>query len=178
MSLDASKVEVAVTGAVYLAPLGTTGPTDSEIALNAAFKAVGYISEDGITETPEEDTTEIRAWQNGDIVRRVLSSHEIQYQFTMIETNEVTLEAYYGNYDAGDVVVTGEQLPRQALVIETIDDGKIRRRFAPVAQVVERGEVQLTNDEATGFEVTFTCYPDTNGGKVYIFAPADVGSGS
>jgi hypothetical protein len=79
MALDASNVEVAVTGAVYLAPLGTTLPTDSDTPLDGAFQNVGYLSEDGITETPEEDTTEIQAWQNGDIVRRVLTSHEIQY---------------------------------------------------------------------------------------------------
>ena len=70
MSLDASNVEVAVTGALYLAPLDTPLPTDSETPLNDAFRNVGYLSEDGITETPEEDTQEIRAWQNGDIVRR------------------------------------------------------------------------------------------------------------
>jgi len=178
MSLDASKVEVAVTGAVYLAPSGTTLPTDSSLALNEAFKNVGYISEDGIVETPEEDNTEIRAWQNGDIVRRVQASHEIQYQFMMIETNEVSLEAYYGNYEAGDVLVTGEQLPRQCMVIETIDEGKIRRRVAPDAQVIERGELSLTNEEATGYDVTFTCYPDTDGVKVYLYAPVDVESGS
>lgn len=172
--LDASKVEVAVTGAVYLAPLGTTLPTDSSTALDEAFENVGYLSEDGITETPEEDTTEIRAWQNGDIVRRVLTSHEIQYGFTMIESNEHSLKAYYGNYSAGDIQITGEQLPRQCMVIETIDEGQIRRRVVPVAQVTERGEVSLTNSDATGFEVTITGYPDDNGVKVYIYAPAAV----
>lgn len=176
MSLDASKVEVAVTGAVYLAPLGTTLPANSSVALDAAFKNVGYVSEDGITESPEEDNTEIRAWQNGDIVRRVQSSHEIQYQFMMLETNEVSLAAYYGNYLAGDVKITGEQLPRQCMVIETIDDGKLRRRVAPVAQVVERGELSLTNDDATGYDITLTCYPDTDGVKVYLYAAVEIGS--
>jgi hypothetical protein len=174
-TLDASKVEVAVTGAVYLAPLGTTLPTDSAAELDGDFQNVGYLSEDGITETPEEDTTEIQAWQNGDVVRRVLTSHEIQYGFTMIETNEVSLKAYYGNYAGGDVKVTGDQLPRQCMVIETIDDGKLRRRVVPVAQVTERGEVNLTNDDATGYEVTVTGYPDSDGVKVHIYAPVELG---
>lgn len=179
MSLDASKVEVAVTGAVYLAPLGTTLPTDSSTALEAAFENVGYLSEDGITETPEEDDETIQAWQNGDVVRRVITSHEIQYAFTMIETNEHTLKAYYGNYSTevgseGDVKITGEQLPRQCMVIETIDQDMLRRRVVPVAQVVERGEVELTNSDATGYEVTVTGYPDDGGVKVHIYAPYDL----
>lgn len=178
MTLDATNVEVAVTGAVYLAPLGTTLPTSSSDALDAAFKDVGYISEDGITETPEEDTQEIRAWQNGDVVRRLLTSHELQYGFAMIELNEVSLEAYYGNYDAGTVRVKGQPLPRQCMVIDVIDEGKLRRRVAPIAQVVERGEVSLTNSDATGLEVTVSCYPDATAEptKVYIYAPVDVDS--
>jgi hypothetical protein len=175
--LDASKVEVAVTGAVYFAPLGTTLPTDSSTALDEAFKPVGYLSEDGITETPEEDTTEIQAWQNGDVVRRVMTSHEIQYQFGMIESNEVSLKAYYGNYDNGNIKITGEQLPRQCMVIETIDQDKVRRRVVPVAQVTERGEVNLVNDDAAAYDVTITGYPDSEGTKVYIYAPAAVGGG-
>lgn len=183
--LDASNVEVAVTGRVCLAPIGTTAPTDSETPLDVAWRDVGYISEDGVTETPEADNEVIRAWQNGDEVRTVQTSHSIQYGFTMIETNEVSLEAYYGDYDSetGNVKVTGRQLPRQMMVIETFDEvggvRMVRRRLAEVAQVTERGEVSLSNSDATGYEVTVTCYPGADGvTKVHIFAatPADGGS--
>lgn len=185
MSLDASNVEVAVSGRVCLAPLGTAAPTDSSTELDAAWKDVGYISEDGVTETPEADTQVINAWQNGDEVRVVQTSHAIRYGFTMIETNEVSLRAYYGHYDdsTGNVRVTGRQLPRQMMVIESFDEIggvlMVRRRFAEVAQVTERGEVSLTNSDATGYEVTVTCYPGEDGEtKVHIFAatPADGGS--
>lgn len=174
--IDASNVEVAVTGAVYLAPIDTTLPINGSAPLNEAFVNVGYIGEDGITETPDADQNEIRAWQNGDVVRTVQTSHAIRYAFTMIETNQASLRAYYGNADEdGNVKVTGAQLPRQRLVIETLDDGKLRRRVAHAAQVTERGEVSLTNSEATGYPVTFTCYPSGDDGvtKVDIFAPVE-----
>ena len=37
-----------IGGAVYSAPLGTTLPKDATTALDKAFKALGYISEDGL----------------------------------------------------------------------------------------------------------------------------------
>lgn len=183
--LDASNVEVAVSGRICLAPLGTTPPTDSTSTLDEAFVNVGYISEDGVTETPETDTEVIRAWQNGDEVRTVQTSHAIRYGFTMIETNEASLKAYYGHYDSvtGDVKVSGRQLPRQMMVVETFDEiggvAMVRRRLAEVAQVTDRGEVSLTNSEASGFEVTVTCYPGEDGEtKVHIFAATPVNGGN
>ena len=46
------------SGAIYRAPLGSTAPTDAETALDAAFVMLGYVSEDGLTNTnsPESDT--------------------------------------------------------------------------------------------------------------------------
>lgn len=43
MALDSDNVRVATTGAVYVAPTGTTAPTDSDGTLNAAFVDLGYV---------------------------------------------------------------------------------------------------------------------------------------
>lgn len=169
--MDSQNVEVVITGGVFFAPLGSTLPTDSNDPLDESFTSVGYISEDGITETPEVDTTEIKAMQNGDTVRTIQTEHSVSYGFTMLETNDASMTLYYGNYDDGAFVIDGRQMEQYAVVIETFDRGQVRRRLLPVAQVTDRGEVALTNDEATGYEVTITAYPDETGAKVYGFAP-------
>jgi hypothetical protein len=53
MSLETSEVRAGITGELYAAPVGTALPTDTSTALNAAFKGLGYFSEDGVTETFE-----------------------------------------------------------------------------------------------------------------------------
>ena len=96
MALDSDNVRVAVSGAVYVAPTGTTAPTTSGSTLDAAFVDLGYVSSDGVTENIDRSTTQIRAWQNGSLVREVTQEGTYSVSMTFIETNEAVLELYYG----------------------------------------------------------------------------------
>jgi hypothetical protein len=182
MANSANNVRVGVTGAVYFAPASTAVPTSVSTALNAAFEDVGYISEDGVTESTATDTNDIRAWQNGDIVRRVQTSHDYSVAFTMIETKAKSLELFYGNFTAGPggasgvVEVNGEQPYRGAFVLHVIDDTDLIRVVIPDGQVTERGDVQRVNGDATSYPVTITAYPDANGVKAFIYYETDAAS--
>lgn len=62
--MDSSKVSFGkpkATGAVFIAPAGTGLPTDATTPLTEAFKNLGYVSEDGLVESIETDTTDITA---------------------------------------------------------------------------------------------------------------------
>jgi hypothetical protein len=165
MTLTADNVEVGVTGGVYVADVGTSLPNDTTDVLNAAFDDVGYISDDGVVESQGSDTTDIKAWQNGDIVRKVQTKHELTYKFTMIETSETTQGVFYGNYSAGAVEITGEQLDHKSWIIHVIDGDDKIRIVIPDGQITERGDVSYKNDDAISYPVTITCFPDGDGVK-------------
>lgn len=171
MTLTADNVRVAVTGAALVAPLATTLPTNATTAPGAAFDDTGYIHEDGVTQSIGSESSDIKAWQNGDVVRKVQTSHDLTYQFTMIETNVTTLKVYYNDPDAtaSQVKITGRQSGRNSWVLEIEDDDHLMRIVLPDAQVGERGDVVYKTDEAIGYNVTLTAYPDEDGVKAYIY---------
>ena len=51
-----------VGGAMYVAPLGTELPTDATSPLSSAYKSLGYISEDGLTNNNTKSTETVKAW--------------------------------------------------------------------------------------------------------------------
>jgi hypothetical protein len=169
VALTADNVRVAVTGGIFVAPTGTALPTSAISALNGSFDELGYIGEDGITESQNADSADIKAWQNGDTVRKVQTSHDLTYQFTFIETTDAVLEQYYGPLTGGVVHVTGDQLGRQSWVIEIVDGDVDIRIVIPDGQITERGEITYASGEAIGYQVTLTAYPDNSGVKAYIY---------
>jgi hypothetical protein len=182
MPQSAGAVVVGVTGDVYTAALATALPSDTDTALNAAFIAVGYLSEDGITTSTATDITDITAWQNGTIVRKVQTSHDFTLAFSMLETNEKSLTVYYGSFTAGPttasgvIAVTGAQGYRGAWVFDVLDSGSSTegqiRIVVPDGQVTEHGDVAYVNGDATMYPVTVTAYPDSTGTKAYIYFEA------
>lgn len=160
------------TGGVLRGPLGTALPTDVTTAPGVAFKALGYVSEDGLTETVERSTDKIRAW-GGDTVKVVQTEYGVTYSFTLIEaTREDVLKAVYGEGNVtttpatpsagalSTVVLNSETLEHAAWIFE-IKDGDARIRIVvPDGQVTEIGEVTYADGEAVGYEVTVEAFRD------------------
>jgi hypothetical protein len=162
----------AVTGGILTGDTASvTLPTDAVTGLDTDLLPTGYISSDGLTQAIGADTNEIKAW-GGDIVRRVQTSHDVTYQFTMIETNSVTLGTYYGdaNVSGANVQIKAGDSPIKVFVFEVADGNKKVRVVVPNGQVTDRGDVVFNNEDSVGYNVTVTAYPDANGVKAYLYS--------
>lgn len=170
MALTADNVRVGVTGACYLADTGTELPTDATTTVNVSFIDLGYVSDDGVSQAIDESRSDIVAWQNADVVRKVKTSQDVTYSFTMIETSAATLEAYYGNYAGPGVVeINGTDTPHKSWIIDVVDDDDTIRLVIPDGQVTERGEITYANGEEVGYPITITAFPDSSGNKAYKY---------
>ena len=163
MALDSDNVRVAVTGAVYVGPTSATAPTSSASSLSG-FTDLGYVSADGITETIDKTTSQIRAWQGGALVREVVSEGTYSVTLTFIETKLEVLELYFGS------TITGGELDgdptssggRKSFVMDIVDGSIIERTYIPAGEVTAVGERTLASGEAVGYNVTITAYADAS----------------
>jgi hypothetical protein len=162
MALDSDNVRVAVTGAVYAAPAGTSAPTASDSTLNQAFADLGYVHSDGISENIDKTTNQIRSWQDGSLVREIVSEGTYSVEFTLIETKEEVLELYYGvSVVNGEVDIDPRKTGgRKSFVIDVVDGDSVERTYIPAGEVTSVGERTLASGEAIGYQVTITAYAD------------------
>lgn len=176
MALDSSLVRVAVTGGIY-ANLdgGGTVPTDASSTLGAEFDELGYLTDAGVVMSISSDTQQITAWQNADNVRTIQTSHDVTFQFSLLETSENTMKAFFGNWDAGHVEVDGRVLPRAPWVLDVLDGDTKIRVVIPEGQVTERGDVSMVNGDAMSYPITLTAYP-VDGVKAHLYIADTVSS--
>jgi hypothetical protein len=144
---------------VYVGPTSATAPSSTGSSLSG-FTDLGYVSADGITETIDKTTAQIRAWQNGSLVREVVSEGTYSVTMTFIETNQDVLELYFGASIAGgeldgDPTKTGG---RKSFVMDVVDGTIVERTYIPAGEITAVGERTLASGEAIGYNVTITAY--------------------
>lgn len=175
-NVSAGKPRVA--GAIYRAPLNTTLPTDASTQLATGYVDMGYISEDGVTNSNSPETEKIKAW-GGQVVLIVSTEKPDTFKITFLESlNPNVLETVYG---AGNVttdtstgtisvVANAEALEEHVYVIDiAMRGGALKRIVIPDGALSELGDIVYKDDEAIGYEVTLDCLPDASGNNHYEY---------
>lgn len=163
------KPQLEVSGGVLVAPIGSTRPTTYAGPYDPAYVSLGYVGEDGVTETSERSTEVIRAW-GGDKVRTVQTEFGTNLTFTLIESrNAEALKFVFGpeNVEVGADEITVKRnskvLPHVQLIVDMLDGSNSRHLDVGYGQVTEIGDVTYVDGEAISYEVTISCDPDDNG---------------
>lgn len=160
-----------VTGGVRYARGLTTFPTDASSALAETVLDAGYVSEDGLVETVDASDDKIKAW-GGDIVKIVRTEHSVSYTFTLIESkNADALKLLFGEEN---VTVSGKKItvnktatmiPRASFIFDMRDGKEDIRILVKDGQPSISGDVNFTDGDAIGYEVTVEAFPDADGVK-------------
>lgn len=173
---NVSTAKPQVGGAIYTAPPGTILPTDAITGLDEAFKNLGYVSEDGMTNANEIESEDIKAW-GGETVANVQTSKEDSFTYTLIEVlNTAVLKEIYGESNVtGDletgikIKVNNKELEEHCIVVDMILHGNILKRIViPAGKVSEIGEISYKDDEAIGYETTIKCIAFDNEGNTHF----------
>ena len=170
-ALNVSTAKPKIVGAIYSAPLETPLPKNALEELDAAFKSLGYISEDGLVNNNSPSSENVKAW-GGDIVANIQTEKEDTFTYKLIEAlNMNVLKEVYGSENVTGDLETGitikansKEHEEHCLVFDMILKGGILKRIVlPVAKISEVGEINYVDEDAIGYETTVIAIPDENG---------------
>lgn len=174
-----------VGGAIYRAPIGTQLPTSALTPLSAAFKSLGYVSEDGLTNENSRSSEDIKEWGGSTVMTTTIDKTD-KFKFTLIESlNIEVLKTVFGNENVSGSLESGITVKSNAKELESASyvadilmrDGFIKRIIIPEAKISDIGEIVYKKDAAVGYECTLTAFLDASENTHYerIQKPATIG---
>lgn len=176
MSQDADDILVAAKGNIYIAPAGTSLPTNEDTALNGAFVNLGYTTEEGTSLNYGQTTEEIMAWQAADPVRRIRTGTTMTITFNLLQFNRPSFSLAFGGgtwsnaggsyrYDPPDA---DDALTEYALVCDWQDGTKASRLVVERATVSEDVQTTLVRTAAAVLPISMKALrPDSDNSAWY-----------
>ena len=164
------------TGAIYHAPVNSTLPTDASTALDAAFKGLGYVTEDGLTQTISKTVENIKAW-GGDTILTTQTEFTETFQFALAEPlSDEVQKVVFGSSNVSGALGTGlttivnsTELSEEAWVIEMVLHGAATRIVIPNGKVTEIGDITYQDGDVVAYQLTITALPDASGNCSYQY---------
>ena len=185
MALNAKHVyaptpDQSTTGAVFVAAVGTTAPTDATTTLGGSWTDGGYVDENGISITVNRSTTPIRDWSKS-AVRNILSEFGGSIAVNFLQVDEFSANRVFGASNvsvtaatttAGELIKVsiGSELPPVEAWCFNMKDGDARIRvYIPNGQITDVSEMAYKPDQGHVIGGTLQCYDDGTGHSIYVF---------
>lgn len=142
---------------VWIAPVGSTLPTDLTTDPAEPFEAAGWLSDDGIKLEVDKDIEEYNALQGGSLVRKKVSKVTQKVTFQCLEETATILSLVHSGA-AVTKTATGAAFASQdfgsdqartverALVIDAVDGEFRERRLMSAADITFMGEINLAHN--------------------------------
>lgn len=178
-AFDPKNIGVAKGSAAGYAWVGGTGdtlPKDAKTTINEQFKSLGYVSEDGLTNSAETDTEDYKDW-SGSTVKSAQTSFSETYQVSLLESKADVLKVIYGDANVvddskGSITVkhNGKFGEERAYIFESaITETLIKRTVIPRGVVVERDDISENSSDLLAYTPTIKALPDKDGNTSYTY---------
>ena len=178
-TMSASQVGIgaaAVTGAIFVAPKGTTLPTDATTTLGGSFTLLGFTSDAGVTISETSSTEDLRAWEGRTVVVSAVTEYTESVSFTPIQCNADVAKLMWGDdsvtVGTGGAITAkhhGKTMEPVCIVIETTPRTGIVKRYCGTFQLTERGEHVMDGTQVEGRQLTFKSIADSSGYTMYEY---------
>lgn len=174
----------AATGAIWVAPKGTTLPTDASTTLSGSWVLLGFTSDAGVTISESSSNNSIKAWEGRTEVYNVRTEYTEQVQFTPIQCNGDVAKLIWGDdnvsVSSGSIVAKhhGKTMEPVCIVIETTPRDDIVKRYCMTAQLTERGQSTMDGTQVDGRQLTFNALADEDGYTMYEYTAITVSGGT
>ncbi|MCQ2087968.1 MAG: phage tail protein [Bacilli bacterium] len=166
----------AIGGAIYQMAVNETLPTDTTTDVTSET-CLGYISQDGITNSNTPANTNVKAW-GGNTVLSIAGDKTDTFQFKLLEVLNVdVLKTVFGKDNVTGTLSSGitinvnsKDLDEYAYIIDMLlRDGVAKRVVIPNAKVITIAPVKYSDTEPVGYDVTIEAYPDADGNTHYEY---------
>lgn len=179
---DANEINIAGTGEIFVAPVGTTLPVNPTSTPHASFIGLGFTSEDGVTFTVGGEVGDFRAWQSRQPIRRERNSQDASAAFELLQWNETNVPFAFGggavtSPSAGiyryELPLAGDALDERAMIIDWQDGDRHQRVIIPRGTVSEDVSPQLQRTEMAVLPITFSALAPEDGSTSMIYLTDD-----
>ena len=165
---------------LFLAPVGTTAPSDADTALNSAFEGVGYVKEDEVPNLSQEITTvDIGAWQSASAIKSRVTKRDLSLAFTLIEANPLTLGLFFSEAEPTPVLdeftialSSTPAVKEYAAVLQIKDDTAYIRFYLEKVTLSSTGTLSAGREEPLALPIVLKALDNGSGlGDVFVKNP-------